>query len=104
MWSLVTTAPLVVGVWAYNEEDLEARLSKLLATSRNLGLQNLSRLADGIAATSHYGSERLYDYFASHWAYHLGEEGREGLRVLEELATEYDLVRGGRFAGTRVHV
>jgi chorismate dehydratase len=104
MWSLVTTVPLVLGVWAYNDKKLEAPLAKTLVTSRNLGLQNLSRLADGIAATSHYESERLYNYFATNWSYQLGDEGREGLGVLEELATGYDLIRDGRIARAKIPV
>lgn len=98
MWLRVTGHPLVQGVWVYSEPELETRLSSWLITSRNLGLQNLSRLADGIAATSHYGSEVLYDYFANSWSYNLGPDEMEGLRALEELALEYDLIRQSRLA------
>jgi chorismate dehydratase len=96
MWSRIVPHPLVLGLWAYNDKDLTATYSKWLVTSRNLGIQNLCRLADGIAATSHYPSEQLYEYFSQSWSYQLDEEGAAGLRALEELAVEYDLLRRGR--------
>jgi predicted solute-binding protein len=96
MWDRVVPHPLVLGLWVYKNRELTATYSKWLVTSRNLGLQNLSRLADGIAATSHYNSELLYDYFSQSWSYQLDGEGWAGLRSLEELALEYDLLRRGR--------
>ncbi len=104
LWGQVTPHPLVLGLWVYTNKELEATFSKWLMTSRNLGLQNLSRLADGIAATTHYQSELLYDYFANSWSYNLDKDGLEALRALEELAVEYDLVREGRFAPAKVPV
>jgi predicted solute-binding protein len=99
MWGQVTPHPLVLGLWVYTSKELEATFAKWLITSRNLGLQNLSRLADGIAATVHYESGQLYDYFANSWSYNLDKDGMAALCVLEELAVEYDLVREGRLAG-----
>lgn len=102
MWTQVTGYPLPLSLWVFNDTDLQATFARWLVTSRNLGMQNLSRLADGIAATSHYGSEVLYDYFSNSWTYQLGPDEVAGLRALEELAMEYDLVREGRLARTPV--
>jgi predicted solute-binding protein len=96
MWETLTKHALPLGVWAYTNRDMRATYSKWLMTSRNLGMQNLSRLADGIAATTHYDSAALYDYFTHSWSYQLDEDAVAGLYALEELALEYDLLRRGR--------
>jgi len=96
MWETVTKHPLPLGVWAYTNKEMRATFSKWLMTSRNLGLQNLSRLADGIASTTHYESTALYDYFTHSWSYQLDEDSVAGLYALEELALEYDLLQRGR--------
>jgi len=96
MWGKVVPHPLPLGLWVYTDTELTATFSKWLMTSRNLGLQNLSRLADGIAATSHHDSQSLYDYFTQAWSYQLDDDAMAGLRALESLAIEYDLMHGVR--------
>jgi predicted solute-binding protein len=96
MWHAVTGKPLVLGTWAYNDPDLAEPLTALLVLSRNLGAQHLSRLADGIARTSAFSPEFLYDSLSRRWSYALGTEEMQGLRVLEELALKYDLLRSAR--------
>jgi len=96
MWTQLTGHALPLSLWVYNDLELQATFAKWLMTSRNLGVQNLSRLADGIASTTHYGSETLYNYFAGTSSYNLGEDERAGLHALENFALEYDLVREGR--------
>jgi predicted solute-binding protein len=102
MWTRVAGHPLPLDVWAYNSSELQATFAKWLVTSRNLGLQNLSRLADGIAATSQYDGETLYEYFTHSWSYDLGGGELAALESLEELSVEYDLVRAGRLARVSV--
>jgi chorismate dehydratase len=97
MWGTLTSSPLVLDLWAYNDERLKAFLSKVLVASRNLGIQNLSHLADGIARMSPYHTELLYDYLSNCWDYQLSEAGLGGLRALESFALRYDLVRRPRF-------
>ena len=104
LWGQVTPHPLVLGLWVHANKELEATFSKWLMTSRNLGLQNLSRLADGIAATTQYESEQLYDYFANSWSYNLDKDGMTALCALEEMAVEYDLVREPRMGPVKVPV
>jgi predicted solute-binding protein len=96
MWTQLTGHPLPVLLWSHASEEIEATFAKWLITSRNLGVQNLSRLADGIASTSHYSGTDLYEYFAGSWSYHLGDDESAGLGALEDLALEYDLVRACR--------
>jgi predicted solute-binding protein len=98
MWTQLTGHPLPVLLWAHTGDEIEATFAKWLITSRNLGVQNLSRLADGIASTSPYSGTDLYEYFTGSWSYHLGEDELAGLHALEDLALEYDLVREGRLA------
>ena len=96
LWNELTSLPLVMALWVYNEKSLAGKLSKIMILSRNLGLRNLSRLADGIALTSPYSGEMIYDYLNNCWEYQLTTDGLEGLRALEEFAVRYDLIRHTR--------
>ena len=96
MWAQIAAVPLVAAVWAYSSPALATELEDLLITSRNLGIQNLSRLADGISRTTHYDSEALYEYLSTAWSYQIGETEAKGLRLFEKRALEFDLLRKGR--------
>ncbi len=101
MWHDLTGHPLVMAVWAYNDEALRPELTKSIVSSRNLGQQNLSRLADGIARTAGYDSEVLYDYLSSCWDYNLGTSEHEGLDALEALSRRYSLLKNPLPESTR---
>jgi chorismate dehydratase len=96
MWYELTSLPLALSLWVYNHKDLEGCLRKILVLSRNLGMQHLSRLADGIAQTTQYNNELLYNYLLNCWDYHLTDPALEGLAVLEEFAIRYDLLQAAR--------
>jgi len=98
MWSELTGQPLVAALWVYSDPAIGTELSKLLLTSRNLGVQNLSHLCDGIAQTSQYDAEFLYDYLFNGWSYELHDNELTGLRTLEEHGLRFDLLRHGRMA------
>jgi predicted solute-binding protein len=98
LWNDLTSLPLVMSLWVFNDEALAGKLTKIMILSRNLGLRNLSRLADGIALTSPYNGELIYDYLNNCWDYQLAPEGIEGLRALEDYALRYDLIRHGRLS------
>lgn len=102
MWTQLTGHTLPLGLWVSRSPEVEATFARWLITSRNLGIQNLSRLADGIAATSQYDGETLYNYFTHSWSYALDDDAFAGLGALEELALEYDLVRAGRLVKSPV--
>ena len=53
-------------------------------------------LSNGLAKTSSFDSELLNRYFTSGWAYDLQGEGERGLKVLEEQALLYQLIRRPR--------
>jgi chorismate dehydratase len=97
MWFRLFSQPLVLSLWAYNDLTMTDTLTELLCNSRDFGVRNLSMLADGVARTSHYGSEFLYNYFASGWTFTVGEEEEHGLRLLEEHALRYQLIQEPRF-------
>jgi predicted solute-binding protein len=97
MWYSLTSLPAALALWVYNDESLGGQLAKLFITSRNFGIQNILHLADGIAQTTQYDGEMLYDYFVNSWEYNLSDEAVESLKVFEEHAKHYDLVRHGRF-------
>jgi chorismate dehydratase len=99
MWEELTSLPLVRCLWVYDEEALAGQLTKVMVLSRNLGLRNLSRLADGIGQTTQYDGEVIYDYLLNCWDYQLTDECIEGLKVFEEYALRYDLIQHARMAG-----
>jgi chorismate dehydratase len=92
LWYSLTSDPLVLLVWAYNDKDLGVILKKILIASRNLGYQNLSLLSDGISQTSEYDGEFLYRQYSQGWHYDMGPAEIKGLRVLEEHACHYQLI------------
>ncbi|NIM19350.1 MAG: hypothetical protein GTO51_03115 [Candidatus Latescibacteria bacterium] len=96
LWHTLASRPLVLSLWAYNDKHLEGALRKVLITSRNLGVQNLSLLSDGIAQTSEYNGEFLYEQFSKGWRYDLGPGDIEGLKTLEEYAFRYQLIQEKR--------
>lgn len=98
LWNQLTSLPLVQSLWVYHDESLTPALSKAIITSRNLGVQNLNRLADGIAQTSEYETDLLVDYFSRSFEYQLSPSAADGLYKLEEFAMKYDLIRQGRLA------
>jgi predicted solute-binding protein len=102
MWYSLTALPLVLGLWAFNDKNLAGQLAKMLITSRNFGIQNLSHLADGISHTTQYDGEILYDYYTGCWDYHLSAKAKEGLMALEEYALRYDLIQHSRTEGVTI--
>ncbi len=92
LWTSITSTPLVLSIWAYNDPKLGGELKKILITSRNLGDQNLSLLSDGIAHTSEFDGPFLYDQLRLGWRYELGRTETEGMNTLEELALHYQLI------------
>jgi predicted solute-binding protein len=96
MWYSLTFQPLVLAVWAYNGKNLEGALKKALIASRNLGVRNLSLISDGIAQTSEYAGEFLYEHYGRSWSYEMGAVEIEGLKALEDYAFQYRLIRSKR--------
>jgi chorismate dehydratase len=99
LWEELTSLPLVLSLWAFDDKDLAGRITKIMVLSRNLGLQNLSLLADGISLTSPFNSEMVYDYLTNCWDYQLTADALQGLHKFEEFAIKYDLIRQGRLSG-----
>ncbi|MFQ5510808.1 MAG: MqnA/MqnD/SBP family protein [Candidatus Krumholzibacteriia bacterium] len=96
MWAALFPHPLVLSLWAYNDEKLGERLQELLVSARDFGIQNLSILSDGVAQSSSYDGEVLYNFFATSWKYDLGRAEEQGLKVLEQHALEYQLIQHSR--------
>jgi len=98
LWDELTSLPLVLGLWVYNDENLTGQLTKTLIFSRNLGIQNLPRLADGISPTTQYEGDVIYDYLTNCWEYQLTGAAMKGLRKFEDYALRYDLIQHGRLS------
>ena len=98
LWDELTSLPLVLSLWAYNDKALAGQITKIMILSRNLGIQNLSCLADGISLSSPHHGEMIYDYLVNCWEYQLNSQALDGLRALEEYALRYDLIRNGRMS------
>lgn len=99
MWYDLLHVPLVTALWVHSDASHAAEVAKSLITSRNLGLQNLSHLVDGIAQTSEFDSTFLYDYLSGCWSYDMRDRELAGLRALEEYAIRFDLLRYSRLEG-----
>jgi len=95
-WYELTGLPLVSALWVFNDRAHEGSIAKRVVRSRNFGVQNVERLAEGIALTSEYGSEDLLNYFTKCWSYEFGDRELSGLRALQDYALRYDLVRARR--------
>ena len=96
MWYSLEKSPLVVSVWAYNDEVLGHELRQLLTQSRDFGMSNLSLLSDGVAHGTNFSGPKLHEYFNSSWSYNLGPDEEQGLRQLETLALQYQLIQRPR--------
>lgn len=96
MWQRLTGVPLVAGLWVFQDPSLNATLTRTLITSRNLGVQNLARLCEGIAQTSQFDAGLLFDYLTTCWSYEFGLAEQEGLRALEAYAMRYNLLHKKR--------
>jgi chorismate dehydratase len=98
MWRNVTRKPLVHAVWAYDRPALCDEVTLLLTASRDEGIGHLSEISDDVAEVTCFDRMAVYDHLSRTWAYELGESERDGLRVLNDLARKYDLIRENRLA------
>lgn len=96
MWNSLFPQPLVLSVWAYNDDHLEERLRTLCVQSRDYGVKNLDRLSKSVAKDSEYDAPFLRDYYSNGWSFDMDRGAEEGLRVLETCALEYELIRRPR--------
>jgi len=96
MWYALEKTPLVVSLWAYNDESLAVELRHVLTESRDFGLNNLSLLAAGLAHATAQNGDFLREYFNHSWGYNLGADGELGLRQLETWALQYQLIQHRR--------
>jgi chorismate dehydratase len=97
MWSALHSCPLVVSVWAYNDERLGAKLAQILGNSRDYGLRNLSKLSEGVAPSTPFDGSFLLNYFQTGWRFDMGQAEENSMRILERCALEYQLIHEPRF-------
>jgi chorismate dehydratase len=102
MWRRVYSRPLVVSVWAYNDEGLGEMLEPLLASSRDEGLKNLAAISDSVSRSTSYDAGFLLDYYSNSWGFDMGPGEEEGLRILEDVACEYQLLQNRRLERAEV--
>lgn len=96
MWRSLFSSPLVISVWAYNDERLGEDIESVLVSSRDQAVGNLTALSKAIARSSAYDAGFLFEYFSSAWGYDLGSGEEEGLRILEDVSCEYELLQARR--------
>ncbi|MBP2680773.1 MAG: mqnA [Candidatus Krumholzibacteriota bacterium] len=102
MWCSIFAQPLVVSVWAYNDPRLGKELEPVLVSSRDRGMHNLAALCETISRTSSYSPGFLLQYYSSAWGFHLGPAEEEALRLLEDVAYEYQLLQQRRLENAAV--
>lgn len=96
MWCSMFAQPLVVSIWAYNDSRLGKELGPVLVAARDRGVRQLADLCGEVARASTYSAEFLLQYYTSVWGFHLGPAEEEGLRLLEDVAYEYQLLQDRR--------
>jgi chorismate dehydratase len=96
MWCSLFGQPLVVSLWAYNDPRLGGELGSRLVAARDRGLENLAVLCQSAARASSYDVAFLLRYYSNAWGFDLGREEEEGLRLLEDVAYEYQLLQQRR--------
>lgn len=96
MWQSLFSNPLVISVWAYNDPRLGRTIESILASSRDCGVESIPAISRSLAQTSTYDEGFLREYFFSAWSYDLGPSEEEGLRILEDVACEYELLQHRR--------
>lgn len=102
MWFSLFPIPLVLSLWAYNDENLKGTLERLLVESRDCGVENLSGISADMARATSYDHEFLHRFYHKFWGFDLGHEETEGLRELEKFAQEYQLLQTSRLESVMV--
>ncbi len=102
MWCSFYSPALVISVWAYNDGRLGETLESILVSSRDRGMESLGAIANAAAAKSSFNADFFHHYFSSAWGFHLGPEEDEALRVLEDVAFEYQLLQTRRLERTAI--
>ncbi|UCG50994.1 MAG: hypothetical protein JSW58_12435 [Candidatus Latescibacterota bacterium] len=96
MWFSLFSRPIVLALWAYNEERLRRKLEGLLVESRDSGLKNLPQISTEVARAAPFDGQFMRRFYNAGWSYNLGGEEEEGLRVLEKFAHHYQLLQTRR--------
>jgi chorismate dehydratase len=96
LWRRLFSKPLVLSLFAYNDEGLGSQLREILNVSRDFGVENLSRLCGELSQSYPYDAGFLFRYFETGFRYCLGVDEEDGLRCLQDAACEYQLLQKRR--------
>lgn len=96
MWQSLYGCPLVISLWAYNDENLRREIEPLLVSSRDRGVANLRAIAETVSRGCAQDADALYQCYRTAWNFELGIEEEEGFRMLEEVACAYQLLQTHR--------
>jgi chorismate dehydratase len=96
LWRRIYSKPLVLSVFAYNEESIGNQLRAILTASRDYGVRNMPTLCDELAKTRPFDTAFLRAYFEDGLSYRLGADEEDGLRCLQDAACEYQILQTRR--------
>lgn len=96
MWQSLYSCPLVVSLWAYNDDGLGSALEPMIVSSRDRGLKNLKAISESVARATSHDAGFVHNCLSTAWGYHMGIVEEEGLRVLENVACGYQLLQNHR--------
>ncbi len=96
LWRALYSKPLVLSLWAYNDERLGKQLEAILNASKNYGVTHLSTISRNLAETSSFDGESLRRYFEAGFGFNLGVDEEEALLCLQDAACEYQLLQSRR--------
>lgn len=104
MWRSLHETPLVLALWAYNDASLADKLTKLLVASRDRGVKDLSLVAENAARTMACDSQFFRRFLSGEFGYDMGPAEEDGLKLLEDYALQYQLIRRPRAEPRPAHV
>ncbi|UCH85407.1 MAG: hypothetical protein JSW50_06890 [Candidatus Latescibacterota bacterium] len=102
MWFSLFPAPLVLSLWAYNDEHLKNVLEPALIQSRDAGVRNLPRISGEMTRGSMYDKSFMHEFYHKAWGFNLGSEEEEGFLMLERFARDYELLQTSRLESALV--
>lgn len=87
-WVNWTGLPFVFAMWVTRQETDLADIPQRLSNARDLGMEEIERIADEGASLLKLRSETTYRYLTKNLHFRLGASERAGLKLFQELAIQ----------------
>lgn len=91
-WKELTGKPFVFAVWAARKGAEMDRLESVLSAARDLGLEQLSKIAESNAAAYELSRDECMKYLSHYLNFCLGSEEKSGLDLFFNYSSELGLI------------